>query len=226
MGIRWEILLPNLQEVKILLLEQFDIFMKNWWATFSVSFTGAFFAILIALVLSIIALRMKVVDILMMPIVALSQSFPLQAITPLIIIILGIGFQTKVVIAFLIAFFPIYGACITALKTTPTNLLNFATIYQASFLKEIYYVRIPYALPAIISSMKVGFTLAVLGAVVAEFIQPDMGLGRMILLAQSQYQIETLYLCILLLMIQGLTFYVGLSFIEKYFIKKGGFKNV
>lgn len=73
--------------------------------------------------------------------------------------------------------------------------------------------------------MKVGFTLAVLGAVVAEFMQPDVGLGRMILLAQSQYQVETLYLCIVLLIIQGLFFYISLSYLEKYFIKKGGFQN-
>jgi NitT/TauT family transport system permease protein len=222
---RWDILLPNLQEMKILLLEQFDVFMRNWWATFSVSFVGSILAIVIALIITIIALKIKFVDTMMMPIVALSQSFPLQAITPLIIILLGIGFMTKVLVAFLIAFFPIYGTCITALKTTPRNLLCFATIYQASFFKEIYYVRIPYALPAIISSMKIGFTLAVLGAVVAEFMQPDVGLGRMILLAQSQYQIETLYLCILLLIIQGLFFYISLSFLEKYFIKKGGFQN-
>lgn len=222
---RWDILLPNLQEMKILLFEQFDVFMKNWWATFSVSIVGSVLAILAALIIAIIALKMRFIDTIMMPIVALSQSFPLQAITPLIIIILGIGFKTKALVAFLIAFFPIYSVCITALKTTPRNLLCFSIIYQAGFLKEIYYIRIPYALPAIISSMKVGFTLAVLGAVVAEFMQPDVGLGRMILLAQSQYQVETLYLCIVLLIIQGLFFYISLSYLEKYFIKKGGFQN-
>lgn len=222
---RWDILLPDLLEMKVLLFEQFNIFIKNWWATFSVSIVGSILAIVVALMIAIIALKLKLIDTIMMPIVALSQSFPLQAITPLIIILLGIGFRTKVLVAFLIAFFPIYSACITALKTTPRNLLCFSIIYQANFFKEIYYIRVPYALPAIISSMKVGFTLAVLGAVVAEFMQPDVGLGRLILLAQSQYQIETLYLCIILLIIQGLFFYISLSYLEKYFIKKGGFQN-
>jgi len=222
---KWDILLPDLQAMKTLFFEQFGYFMQNWWATFSVSIAGAFFAMLLALVISIIATKAKIVDLIMMPIVALSQSFPLQAITPLIIIVFGIGFMTKSLVAFLIAFFPIYGACITAIKTTPNNLLCFAKVYQANFIKEVYYVRIPYALPAIISSAKVGFTLAVLGAVVAEFMQPNIGIGRLILLAQSQYQIEVLYLCILLLIAQGLFVYISLSLLEKYYIKKGGFKN-
>jgi len=222
---RWDILLPDLQTMKTLFFEQFGYFMQNWWATFSVSIVGAFFAMLLALIIAIIATKAKIVDFIMMPVVALSQSFPLQAITPLIIIIFGIGFMTKSLVAFLIAFFPIYGACITAIKTTPNNLLCFAKVYQANFIKEVYYVRIPYALPAIISSAKVGFTLAVLGAVVAEFMQPDIGIGRIILLAQSQYQIEVLYLCILLLIVQGLFVYISLSLLEKYYIKKGGFKN-
>lgn len=132
-GMRWDILLPNLQEMKILLFEQFDVFMKNWWATFSVSIVGSVLAILAALIIAIIALKMRFIDTIMMPIVALSQSFPLQAITPLIIIILGIGFKTKALVAFLIAFFPIYSVCITALKTTPRNLLCFSIIYQAGF---------------------------------------------------------------------------------------------
>lgn len=222
---RWDILLPNLREMKTLFLEQFDYYMQNWWATFSVSIVGAVLALLLALILAIIALRIKAVDIIMMPIVALSQSFPLQAITPLIIIVFGVGFMTKSLVAFLIAFFPIYGACITAIKTTPNNLLCFAKIYQAQFYKEVYFVRIPYALPAIISSAKVGFTLAVLGAVVAEFMQPDIGIGKVILLAQSQYQIEALYICVLLLIVQGLFVYISLSLLERYFINKGGFKN-
>lgn len=222
---RWDLLLPDLKEMFRLLSEHPAMFLDNWWATFSVSIVGSAFAIVLAILFSILALKIKFVDLLMQPIVAISQSFPLQAITPLIIIVMGVGFMTKSFVAFLIAFFPIYGACITAIKTTPNNLISFSKIYQARFFKEVYYVRIPYALPAIISSAKVGFTLAVLGAVVAEFMQPNIGLGRLILIAQSQYQIEVLYICIFLLMIQGLVIYISLSKLEQFFINKGGFKN-
>lgn len=221
---KWDLLFPSIRDMFSVFSEHISMFTENWWATFSVSITGASLAVIFAIAFSIIALKVRFIDILMQPIVAVSQSFPLQAITPIIIIVMGIGFTTKAFIAFLIAFFPIYGACITSVKTTPENLLCFCKIYQANFFKTIFYVRIPYALPAITSSTKVGFTLAVLGAVVAEFMQPDIGLGRLILSAQSQYNIEVLYICISLLAIQGLIIYVSLSILEEYFIKKGGFR--
>lgn len=222
---RWDLLFPDIRDMFDVFVNNFSMFMENLWATFSVSIVGAGLAVIFAISFSVFALKLKAVDYIMQPIVAISQSFPLQAITPVIIIVMGIGFETKSFIAFLIAFFPIYGSCITSMKTTPKNLICFSRIYNALFFQEVFYIRIPYALPAITSAAKVGFTLAVLGAVVAEFMQPNEGMGRLILSAQSNYNMASLYVCIILLAIQGLIIYVSLSKLEEYFINKGGFKN-
>ncbi|WP_274972354.1 ABC transporter permease [Bacteroides fluxus] len=222
---KWKLLFPDVERMWQVFSEQIPFFMNNWLETFIVSFCGSLCALFFALLLSVIAFRFRLFDVIMMPIVAVSQSFPLQAIAPLIIIVMGVGFRTKILIAFLIAFFPIYGACITAIKTTPKNLICFSKIYRTSFLKEIYYIRFPYAFPAVISAVKVGFTLAVLGAVVAEFIQPDAGLGRLILIAQSKYDIEIIYICIMMLVVQGLFVYISLSKVENMLINRGGYKN-
>lgn len=216
---------PDVERMWQIFSEQFPFFMKNWLETFSVSICGSLCALFFALLLAVMAFRFKLFDLIMMPVVAVSQSFPLQAVAPLIIIVMGVGFRTKILIAFLIAFFPIYGACITAFKTTPKNLICFSKIYRTSFLKEIYYIRFPYAFPTIISAVKVGFTLAVLGAVVAEFIQLDVGLGRLILMAQSKYDIEIIYICIMMLIVQGLFIYISLSKVENVLINRGGYKN-
>ena len=218
-------LFPDISEMCEVFLNNIPMFMGNLWATFSVSIVGAGFAVILAIVFSVFALKVKAVDYIMRPIVAISQSFPLQAITPIIIIVMGIGFMTKSFIAFLIAFFPIYSSCITSIKTTPKSLICFSKIYHASFFQEIFYIRIPYALPAITSAAKVGFTLAVLGAVVAEFMQPNEGIGRLILSAQSNYDMASLYVCIILLAMQGLIIYMSLSILEEYFINKGGYRN-
>ena len=95
-------------------------------------------------------------------------------------------------------------------------------LYRSSFLKSIIHIRLPAALPAILSSAKIGFTLAVLGAVVAEFIQPDKGLGHVILVAQSSYNIEVIYICVLLLIVQGVAVYTGISLLEQRIISKRG----
>jgi ABC-type nitrate/sulfonate/bicarbonate transport system permease component len=217
---KWELLFPNFEKMLSIFINNPSYFFSNWWATFSVSAMASILALFFGLLASILALRFKIINLFMIPIVAISQSFPLQAIAPLLLIVMGVGFHTKTIIAFIIAFFPIYGACITGLKSTPKPLLCYLSICNSTFNKGIFYVRIPAALPAITSAAKVGFTLAVLGAVVAEFIQPDKGLGYLLLVSQSNYNIEVIYICIFLLIIQGVSIYVSLSTLEKYFIKK------
>lgn len=216
----WELLLPDLGRMFDLLAAHPGHFLRNWWATFSVSATASIAALTLSLIGAILAVRFRLIEIIMAPTVALSQSFPLQAIAPLIIVVMGIGFHTKTTIAFVIAFFPIYGACVTAIKTTPYPVLAHLRVCRATFAKQMWYGRIPQALPTIISATKVGFTLAVLGAVVGEFIQPDRGLGYLLLIAQSSYDVEVIYLCVLLLIVQGVLIYGSLTVIESRLITR------
>lgn len=211
---RYEILLPNPMRMLNLLSENSAHFFQNWWATLSVSLIASILALIIGLGFAILSLRFRSVEFMLLPVVSVSQSFPLQAIAPVFIIAMGIGFHTKTSIAFLIAFFPIYSSCLTALKQTPRSILAHLAICRASFWAGIYHCRISAALPAIASASKVGFTLSVLGAVVAEFIQPDRGLGSLILIAQSSYDLDVIYICVLFLIIQGTCIYGALSFLE------------
>jgi len=204
---RWVLLIPHPRALAHFAVEHSRYLAENWWATFSVSTAAAVAALILAIGLAALTVRFRTVDFVLTPLVAISQSFPLQAIAPLLIVALGVGFHTKVLIAYVIAFFPMYGACVTALKATPQPLLAHLAVCRATFLRGLWHVRIPAALPAIVSSVKVGFTLAVLGAVVAEFIQPDKGLGSLLVVGQSSYDIELIYICIFLLMAQGLAIY-------------------
>lgn len=219
-NLRLELMLPNWNRLKDLALHHYDHFLINWWATFSVSASAAMIAMIVALSIAILSIRFKLIRCLVNPIAAASQSFPLQAVAPLLIVVLGVGFTTKLLIAYVIAFFPIYSICVTALENLPQPLKAQISICNGSFLNGMRYIHIPYALPEIISSAKVGFTLAVLGAVVAEFIQPDEGLGQLLLIAQSSFDIEVIYICILLLIVQGIAVYSLLEVIEKKITSK------
>ena len=221
-SIKWSILLPSPERISYLLHNHYDHFLDNWWATFSVAATASLAALFFAVFISISAEKFRPINLLLKPIVAASQSFPLQAIAPMIIILLGVGFTTKTVIAFIIAFFPIYSACSTALQTTSKPLSSYLSICNGSFAKGMLYIKLPYALPAMISAAKVGFTLAVLGAVVAEFIQPDIGIGCLLLLAQSTFDVEVIYICLFLLIFQGLSIYGALSYFENKLIYQRG----
>jgi len=220
--INWSILMPDLKKTYDLLLNHYDYFFNNWWATFSVATTASFMALISAIFISILTERFKCLKFILKPIVAASQSFPLQAIAPIIIILLGVGFFTKTIIAFIIAFFPIYSACSTALQTTSKPLTSYLSICNGSFIKGMFYIKIPYALPSIISASKVGFTLSVLGSVVAEFIQPDIGIGYLLIISQSTFNMEVIYICLFILIGQGLSIYGILSYFENKLIYQRG----
>lgn len=166
--IKWGLIFPNIERLISLLLKDYDYYFNNWWATFSVAMTASVIALSLALVLSVISIRYKTINLISKSLVVASQSFPLQAIAPLIIIVLGVGFFTKTLIAFIIAFFPIYSTCTSALLATPKELIAYSSVCNCSYMLEMWYIRFPSALPTIISSIKVGFTLSVLGSVVAE----------------------------------------------------------
>ena len=129
-SIKWSLLMPNPERVYDLLWNHFDHFLNNWWATFSVATTASLLALFSAIFLSIAAEKIKTLNFILKPIVAASQSFPLQAIAPIIIILLGVGFLTKTVIAFIIAFFPIFSGCATAFKTTSKPLSSYLSVCQ------------------------------------------------------------------------------------------------
>ncbi|MCX5792457.1 MAG: ABC transporter permease subunit [Elusimicrobia bacterium] len=222
-SMKWALLLPNPGGIARVLKANGPYILEQWWATFSVAAVASVIALVAAILLAGIGIRYRHIERFFGPIVALSQSFPLQALTPVIIVALGVGFHIKVLIAFLIAFFPIYASCASATRTLPKSLQAVIAIANPTFFDEVVYVVMPHALPLIVSAAKIGFTLAVLGAVVAEFIQPDRGIGRLLLVAQSSLDMDVIYIAVSLLIVQGVTVYVGLSYIQEKLIQKRGY---
>lgn len=220
--VRLDLLMPDVATMVNLARTNHGFFLEAWWSTFVVSAAASVTALFFSLAMAVLTLRFAVADFALGPVVAISQSFPLQAIAPLVVIVLGGGFQTKLAVAFIIAFFPIFNACRGALRMTPRSLLALSATCDAGFLRETLFIRLPDALPAVAAAAKVGFTLAVLGAVVAEFISPESGLGRILLVAQANYNVEVIYLAVACLVTQGLAVYGGLSAIESYLLKRRG----
>jgi NitT/TauT family transport system permease protein len=212
--VRWDLLLPDATRMWEIAVEHHWLYLDAWGETFRVSLIASAAAFFLAIALAALALRFRLFERLFEPFVIVSQSFPLQAIAPLIIIALGRGDFSKVSIAFLIAFFPLFAVVLSALKNTPQALLALCRTTDASFATAIVHVYLPSALPAIVAGGKVAFTLAVLGSVVAEFVAPTSGIGRLLLRAQSDYNVDAIYLCLGMLIVQGLTVYLFIALLE------------
>lgn len=218
--INWTLLFPDSSRTWRLINEQPYYFLAAWWDTLAVSVAASISALGFAILLAVCAARYQVLERILLPFIVVSQSFPLQAIAPLIVIALGRSEWTKVLIAFIIAFFPMFSVILTALKGIPGPLLALCRVTGASYWPSVLLVHLPAVVPSIISGVKVAFTLAVLGAVVAEFVSPTSGIGRLLLVAQSDYNVEVIYICIVMLAIQGLAMYALVNAIEKSLIYK------
>ncbi|MCX6830075.1 MAG: ABC transporter permease subunit [candidate division Zixibacteria bacterium] len=207
-------LFPSPKEVIKLIIERHDYFLYHWSSTFLVALAAAIFALMFTLAISFFLARFPLLRKPLAPLISVSQSFPLQAIAPLFIVLFGSGYLPKFIVATLISFFPMFASYSESLQTVPQRLINYASICGATKWQVILDIKFPYSLPQLAASSKVGFTLASLGAVVAEFISPDKGMGYVLLVAQSNFDIPTIYICTGLLAAQGIVVYWLLSILE------------
>jgi NitT/TauT family transport system permease protein len=197
-------------------------FAQHWWATFWVSAVASALAVSVALTAAILSLSSKRLGLALSVLAAASQSFPLQAIAPLILITFGTGDLVKVGICFFVAFFPIFGNLHGAVANSNQVVRPFfiLTGSRSHWLRFLTLIR--ESAPSLLAACKVGFTLAVLGAVVAEFILPTRGLGYVIVLNLSQMRTDYVLTAVGLLIAQGLIVFLILSYFESKALKRRG----
>ena len=149
------------------------------------------------------------------PVLLLFQSIPKTAIAPLIIIWFGHGPSSKIVVAFLVAFFPIVVDTVTGLVDVESDMLDLTRSLKSSRWQEFRYIRLPNALPYFFSGARVAITLAVIGAVIGEFVGGSNGLGYLILLSASQLQTSLVFASLVILSVQGIIMFYTIGWIEK-----------
>lgn len=149
------------------------------------------------------------------PMLAAIQSIPKTAIAPLLLVWLGTGEMPKIIVAFLIAFFPIVVNTATGMMLVEEEMLHLAGSLSASRAQVFWHIRLPNALPYTFSACKVAVTLAVVGAVIGEFVGADSGLGYLILIASSQLKTDLAFVAIFLLAALGMILFWLVSVIER-----------
>ncbi len=151
---------------------------------------------------------------LLAPYLVASQSVPVVAIAPLLVIWLGSGISSKVLVCALIVFFPVLINTMVGIRTVPEDLRDLMRSLQATSWQTFSRLEVPAALPIFLGGLRVGATLAVIGAVVGEFVGADRGLGFMINRARGQYDTATVFVAILTLVVMALVLYSLVAWIE------------
>jgi len=179
-------------------------------------FTGAFLS---AILLAILFSQCRLAEKMLYPYAVILQVTPVVAIAPLILI--WVGFErieiALALIAGLIAFFPILTSAVQGLKSADFNLLDLTRLYGASRWQTLRRVRIPSALPALLTGMKTGGVIALIGEVTAEFAAGSgtaTGLAWRIAEAGNRLEIATLFAAVALLCLTGVLLFAFLSLLE------------
>lgn len=159
-----------------------------------------------------------------MPLFTFVNSLPIIAIAPIILLWMGYGIKTNILIAFLVSFFPVIINTMTGLDSIEDDLLDLIRYLNASKLQIFLKIRIPNSLPYIFSGLKICSTMSIVGAIVGEFIASDRGLGYIII--NSQYAMDTppIFSSLIVISLAGAALYWVVTLFERL-LMPWAFKN-
>jgi NitT/TauT family transport system permease protein len=167
-----------------------------------------------AAILGYILSKSRLVERVLAPYIVATQAIPVVAIAPLLMIWLGNGLFSKVLICALIVFFPVLINTIVGLRSVSANLRELMRSLGATRWQNFRLLEFPAALPILLGGLKVGATLSVIGAVVGEFIAPDRGLGYLISVARGQYDTALVFVGVFALVVMALSLYGVVAWAE------------
>ena len=209
------IVLPGPVDIARAAVANWAILMRETWPTFFESVLGFALAVAIGIPVAVCVASSRVLNLTLYPILIATQSVPKVAVAPIILVWFGLGLQSKLVIAFLVAFFPIVVDTATGMRATPAGLIELARSLRATWLQIFMKVQFPAALPSIFAGAKVAVTLAVIGAVIGEFVGSLNGLGNLLLTANSQLDSPLAWAALVWLSVLGIVLFGAVVAVER-----------
>jgi NitT/TauT family transport system permease protein len=209
-------LFPAPSDILVASYNNAALLLRESWVTTVEILLGYFLSIVVGIPLALAIFQWPVFAKSIYPLLISSQAMPKVAIAPLFVVWFGFGFVPKVLIAFLIAFFPIVINTVMGLSSIEQEKIFLARSMGLSGFQTFRLIRFPNALPSIFAGLKISITLAVVGAVVGEFVGGDSGLGYQLMVANGAMNTPLLFAGILALTILGLVLYGIIEIVEHF----------
>ncbi|MBI1773878.1 MAG: ABC transporter permease [Proteobacteria bacterium] len=210
-----EYLLPPPTKIWSEFARRYDLVMGGAWVTTQEILAGYLLAVAISVPLALAIAYSRFVENAIYPVVVFLQIIPKIAIAPLFIIWFGFGFTPKLLLVFLLCFFPVVVASIAGFKSVDPDIMDFARTTGASGWRLFAKISLPQALPHIFTGLKVGAALAATAAVVAEFVASDRGLGYLLLQYNGNLDTPMVFAIIVLLSLIGVAVYYAVELLER-----------
>lgn len=211
-------LVPAPSQVLAEFSQRYPVVLRHAVSTLYVIVAGYAIAVAISVPLALMIAFSRFLETTVYPIFVLFQSIPKIAIAPLFIIWFGFGVTPKLVLVFLLCFFPIIVSSIAGFKSINPEIMDFARSTGAGEWKVFRKIRLPAALPSIFIGLKVASVTAPTAAVVAEFVASDRGLGFLLLQFNGDLDTAMSFATIVVLASIGLTLYYTVEWLERFTI--------
>jgi NitT/TauT family transport system permease protein len=186
--------------------------------TFIEALIGFVIASVLAFVIATLFVRFQTLEEGLFPIAIAVKTTPIVAIAPLLIIWLGTGWWSKIVAAILICFFPVLVNTVKGLKAADREYRELFETMGATRAQEFRKLRVPYCLPYLFSALKISSSLAVVGAIVGEFVGASKGLGYLIMISSAHLETATLFSAIFAAAAAGIAMFYAISLTERRLI--------
>lgn len=200
-------ILPSPEAVIVKLVQRIDVLLFHTWVTMQEILLGLALGLTMGMTFALQMLLFKPLKRWLLPILIASQAVPVFAIAPILMLWLGYGIASKVVMAALIIFFPVTTCCYDGLRSTPNGYLDLAKTMSASKWQTLRHIRLPAALPALASGIRVAVVVAPIGAVVGEWVGSSAGLGYLMLQANARMMIDEMFAALFILALFSIALY-------------------
>jgi NitT/TauT family transport system permease protein len=175
----------------------------------------------LAAVLGYVISHSRMLERLLVPYVVAGQAVPIVAVLPLLIAVLGgTGTRFKVAAVVLVVFFPVLVTVVVGLRNIEPAYREVMRALSASPLQSLRLLEVPASLPVLLAAVRVGITLAVIGAVVGEFLAPDRGLGSLLLVTRGQFQDAKMFAILVTLIALSLALYGLAAGLERWLLRR------
>ncbi|RLC20214.1 MAG: ABC transporter permease [Deltaproteobacteria bacterium] len=212
-------ILPSPSSIFTIALIRAPFILPHAAITFTEIIIGICLAVCTAVPLAIIMFARPAMEKALSPFLVASQAIPVFALAPLLVVWLGYGIASKVFMAWIIIFFPICVSLLEGLKSCDPEFRVLFRLMGASFFKTLTLLYWPWALPRFFAGLKVGVTVATIGAVIGEWVGAQQGLGFLMIQSNARLQVDLVFAAILWLTAIGLALWWLVGILERKIIK-------
>ena len=216
-----EFMLPPPLTVAGALVKDLPVLSEHIRITVLEGISGLIISVAVSFFLAVVMDSISPVKKAFYPLIVLSQTVPVIAIAPLLVLWLGYGISPRIVLVTVMCFFPITVGLLDGFSRCDTDCINLLRTMNAKRHQIFFHAKLPFAMPYFFSALKISASYAVVGAVISEWMGGNTGLGVYMIRVRKSYSFDKMFAVIIVIMILSLMLMLAVELLKKIFIRKG-----